>query len=152
MSPFRPLCLALILAASPAFATITVSFPSLTYTDLGPPGRDRDDVKNELARYLHALDARYLKPSDDLWVEVIDVDLAGNRNVGRNDIRVARGNSDFPTIVVRYKFQHDGKTLAGEDTLTNTMYQQSMVLKGNSVPYYPEKQMLEGWFKERFVR
>lgn len=153
MNPFRPCFLATLLAAAfPALATVTVSFPSLTYSDLGPPGHDRDEVKNELARYIQELDARYLTPADNLWVDVLDVDLAGNRNMGRHDIRVSRGNSDFPTMVVRYKLERDGKTLAGEDTLSNAFYQNSMVLKSGSTPYFSEKRMLEDWFKGRFAR
>jgi hypothetical protein len=154
MKPISSRCFALLLAvAFPAMATVTVSFPSLTYSDLGPPGKDRDDVKNELATYLHVLDAKYLKASDNLWVEVVDVDLAGDRVPGRHDVRVARGKSDIPTIVVRYKLERDGKTLAGEDTLSNATYQQStMTLQASSTPYYYEKRMLEDWFRERFAR
>ena len=153
MNPFRLTCLSLLLSAAlPALATVTVSFPSQMYTDIGPPGRESDDVKNELARHLQSLDAKYLASGDNLWIEVIDVDLAGNRTMGRYDIRVSRGKSDFPTVVVRYKLERGGKTTSGEDTLTDSSYQQSMTMQGSSSALYHEKRLLEGWFKERFAR
>jgi hypothetical protein len=72
--------------------------------------------------------------------------------MGRHDVRVTRGNSDFPTIVVRYKLDRGGQTTTGEDTLRNTSYSFSMTQKGSSEPFYYEKQLLEGWFKDRFAR
>jgi len=142
-------------AGLPALAAVTVSFPSPSYTDIGRHGsREAEDVKNELARYIHALDAKYNKAGDSLWVEVVDVDLAGNRIVtGARDYRVARGASDIPMIVVRYRLERDGKVSTGEDTLKDLGYQQS-TLQVNSATesLHYEKRLLEGWFKERFSR
>src|SRR6187401_229209 len=89
-------------AALPATAAVTVSFPSPTYSDIGRPGFEADSIKNDLARHIEALGAKYLAPSEDLWLEVVDVDLAGERTHGRYDLRVARGNSDFPRMTLRY--------------------------------------------------
>jgi len=153
MNPFRFCYLPILLfAAFPAFANVTVSFPSPTYTDIGPPGHERDDVKNELARHIQALEAKYGSPSDNLWIEVVDVDLAGNRSGGRHDVRVTRGNSDFPQIVVRYKLDRGGQLKTGEDTLRDVSYSFSMTKKGSSEPLYYEKQLLENWFKDRFAQ
>jgi hypothetical protein len=138
--------------ALPSLATVTVSFPSPRYSDIGQ-GRDADDVKNELARHIQGLDAKYLKAGDNLWVEVIDVDLAGDRVVTAvRDYRVTRGKSDVPSIMLRYRLERDGRTTAGEETLNNLNYQQSTLRTGSSEPLYYEKVMLEGWFKERFAR
>lgn len=143
------------LVALPALATVTVSFPSPTYTDIGTDGsKDADDVKNALARYIHALDSKYLKPEDNLWVEVVDVDLAGELVArGSRDRRVLRGGADFPAIVVRYRLERGGKASSGEDTLKEMAYQQSalQVNAGNESLYY-EKRLLERWFRERFAR
>jgi len=153
--PIRVALAAALLAALPAAATVTVSFPSPSYTDIGRyNSKEADDVKNELARHIHTLDAKYLKPGDNLWVEVIDVDLAGDRVMtGRRDYRVTRGKSDIPMIVVRYRLERDGKATSGEDTLKDLGYQQS-TLQVNSATesLHYEKRLLEGWFKERFAR
>ena len=146
---------AALAAALPAFAGVTVSFPSPTYTDIGRSGsKEAEDVKNELARHIHTLDAKYLKAGDNLWVEVVDVDLAGNRVVtGKRDYRVARGASDIPMIVVRYRLERDGKASTGEDTLRELAYQQSSLqVTSSSEPLHYEKRLLEGWFKDRFAR
>ena len=143
----------LLVLAFPAAAAVTVAFPSSTYSDIGEPGRDADEVKNELARYLHALDARYLSPQDNLWIDVVDVDLAGNREFIRGrEIRVERGNSDFPRITLRYKLERGGRTTAGEDTVSDSSYLwfPARIRPTGSLPY--EKRMLEDWFRERFAR
>jgi hypothetical protein len=92
-TPIRIALAAAVLAALPATATVTVSFPSPVYSDIGWNGsKEAEDVKNELARYIHTLDAKYLKPEDNLWVEVLDVDLAGEViSRGPRDRRVLRG-------------------------------------------------------------
>ena len=147
-------CLALLLiAALPAAAAVTVSFPSESYTDIGPPGAEVEEVKNELARHLHVLDARYLAPGDSLWIEVLDVDLAGRlHHTGRGEIRVASGQADWPRIKVRYRLERNGKTSAGEDTVSDPSYLwfPSRARPHQSMPH--EKRMLETWFKEKFAR
>ena len=143
----------LLLAAFPAAATVTVSFPSATYTDIGPHGADGDEVKNELARYLHVLDARYLPPADNLWIEVLDVDLAGRLHpTSRGEIRVASGQADWPRIKVRYRLERNGKATSGEDTVSDPSYLwfPSRARPSESMPH--EKRMLEAWFRERFAR
>ena len=153
--PARYALATVLAAALPALATVTVSFPSPTYTDIGRHGsKEADDVKNELARYIHTLDAKYLKAGDNLWVDVVDVDLAGNRIVtGARDYRVARGSSDIPMIRVRYRLEREGKVSTGEDTLKELGYQQSTLqVNSSSETLHYEKRMLEGWFKERFAR
>ena len=154
-APTRIALAAVLAAALPAAATVTVSFPSPSYTDIGRHNsKEADEVKNELARHIHTLDAKYLKPGDNLWVEVIDVDLAGDRVVtGARDYRVSRGKSDIPMIVVRYRLERDGKTTNGEDTLKELGYQQSTLqVNSGTEPLHYEKRLLDGWFKERFAR
>ena len=156
MKPSRRVteCFAILLAAAlPAAGAVTVSFPSSSYTDIGPPGAEVDEVKNELARYLHALDARYLAPTDNLWIEIVDVDLAGRlQPTSRGEIRVARGQADWPRIKVRYRFERGGKTTAGEDMVSDPSYLwfPSRARPSESMPH--EKRMLEAWFREKFAR
>ena len=143
---------ALALAAGlPAAAAVTVSFPSPTYSDIGPPGFEADSVKNDLARHLQALGDRYLAPDDDLWLEVIDVDLAGERTHGRYDLRVARGNSDFPRMTLRYKLSGP-RSASGQDDIGDSSYLwfPSRARQPERLEF--EKKMLEDWFKQRFAR
>jgi hypothetical protein len=151
MNPrFAPICLAILtLAAFPALAAVTVSFPSGYYTDIGRPGSvDADNAKRDIARILESLDARYLAPGD-----VIDVDLAGDRIYsGAREFRVAKGKSDFPRFVLRYRLERDGKVSAGEDTVDEVNYLQSMSKLGSAESMYHEKLLLENWFKARFAR
>lgn len=154
MNPFRfAPALALAALALPAAATVTVSFPSHRYTDIGSTTAESEEVKNELARYFHALDARYLSAQDSLWIEVVDVDLAGNRqSIGGREIRVARGNADFPKITVRYRLERGGRVTSAEETLADSSYLwfPSRHRTEQTLPH--EKRMLEAWFRERFAR
>ena len=143
----------LLVLGFPAVGAVTVAFPSAVYSDIGPPGYEADEVKNELARYLHALDARYLSPQDNLWIDVLDVDLAGNRQfIHGREIRVERGNADFPRITLRYKLERGGRTTTGEETISDSSYLwfPARIQPSGSMPH--EKRMLEAWFKERFAR
>ena len=144
----------LIVAALPATAAVTVSYPSTYYSDIGPPGPDAEEVKAELARHLQMLGSRHLAPNDQLRIEVLDVDLAGEREMvvsaGR-DIRVARGRADFPRITLRYTLE-GSRTLRGEDSIADPGY---LNFPMRSRPYeklYHEKKLLETWFRDRFAK
>ena len=138
-------------AALPAAAAVTVSFPSPTYSDIGPPGFEADSVKNDLARHMQELGAKYLAPNEDLWLEVIDVDLAGERTYGRYDLRVARGNADFPRMTLRYKLS-GARSASGQDDIGDSSYMwfPSRTRQPERLEF--EKKMLEDWFKQRFAR
>jgi len=144
-----------ILLAAGAFgaqAAVTVSFPSPMYTDIGPPGPQRDVVKNELAKFVHALDAKYLKPGDELWLEFIDADLAGNPEwVRGRELRVSRGSADWPQFTLRFRLQRDGKVVTGEDRIGDMAYQWHPNYAARQDPYFAEKRLLEDWFRKRFV-
>jgi len=106
----------LLVAAMPAGAAVTVSFGPGPYSDIGPPGAESEKVKDELARHLQALGARYLAQQDNLRIEVLDVDLAGELQMTRSgrDIRIARGQADFPRIKLRYTLEAGAKSASGE--------------------------------------
>jgi len=141
---------ALALAAGlPAAAAVTVSFPSPTYSDIGPPGYEADSVKNDLARHLQALGGKYLEPNEELWIDVIDVNLAGERTYGRHDVRVSRGNSDFPKMTLRYKLTGP-RNSSGEDSIGDSSYLWFPSRARQPERLDSEKRMLEDWFKQRF--
>ena len=148
--PLELLAVALV-AAFPASAAVTVSFPSPTYADIGPPGFESDRVKNELAAYIQELGSKYLAPNEDLWIDVLEVDLAGERTHGRYDIRVTRGNADFPRMTLRYKLSGP-RTASGQDDIGDSSYLwfPSRARQPERLEF--EKKMLDEWFKQRFAR
>ena len=151
MKRLFPLLAVALAAALPAAAGVTVSFPNVTYTDIGPRGYEADSVKNDLARHLQALGAQYLAPNEDLWIDVLDVDLAGERTHGRYDLRVARGNADFPRMTLRYRL-NGPRTASGQDDIGDSSYLwfPSRTRQPERLEF--EKKLLEDWFKQRFGR
>ena len=150
----RNLLATLLVAALPAGASVTVSYPSQTYADIGAPGFDAEDVKEELARHLQSLGARYLSPQDQLRVDILDVDLAGERELAARagrEIRVLRGKADFPRITLRYDLQ-GGRSLRGEETISDMSYLWFPQRSRASEKLYHEKRLLEHWFRDRFAR
>jgi hypothetical protein len=144
---------ALFLAAValPAAAAVTVSFPSRDYTDIGRSPADQEAAKNELARYVHALDAKYLKRGEELWLEFVDVDLAGRLELVKGqEVRVTRGGADWPQFKLRYRLVRDGKTTDGEESISDMSYQWNKASKPDAYSF--EKQLLEDWFRKRFAR
>ena len=144
----------LVAAAMPAGAAVTVTFGPGPYSDMGPVGAEREKVKDELARHLQALGARYLAPQDNLRVEVLDVDLAGELQLSRGgrDVRVARGKADFPRIKVRYTLEAGAKSASGEETISDSSYLWFPARGRESEALYHEKRLLDAWFKEHFAR
>ena len=147
-----PFLAAALAAALPAAAGVTISFPSPTYSDIGAPGIDADRTKNDLARHLQSLGAKYLAPNEDLWIDVIDVDLAGDRTMGRHDLRVTRGTSDFPRMTLRYKLSGPERSKNGQDDIGDSSYQWFPSRARTPEPLESEKRLLEEWFKQRFAR
>ena len=144
----------LLVAAMPAGAAVTVTFGPGPYSDIGPPGAETEKVKDELARHLQALGSRYLAPQDNLRIEVLDVDLAGEPQMGRGgrDVRVARGKADFPRIKVRYSLDAGAKSASGEETISDTSYLWFPARGRESETLYHEKRLLDSWFKAHFAR
>src|ERR1700686_4054518 len=76
-SPIRILLAGFAIASSGALAAVTVSHTDATrYSDAG---NYRDAKRNvaEIQHHLELLGARYLLPSQNLKIEIVDVDLAG---------------------------------------------------------------------------
>jgi len=144
------------LAVLPASAAITVSFRQpQNYIDV-----DRfdelDNVTYGLEQHLKALGERYLRPGQELKIEILDIDLAGERHLVRRpqrDIRVVRDlGIDSPSIDLHYSLEESGKVVAsGQEHVADMRFMN----RGNV--YAPddylryEKRMLDAWFKQRFV-
>jgi len=123
------------------------------YTDVYPTGRR--GTESELNGTLAALKKliveagnKTLKPNDELKLDVLDVNLAGDFPPTQSlahEIRVMR-NVDWPSIKVRYTLKRDGKESTGEVVISDMSYLQgSQCSSAESFCY--ERRMMERWFR-----
>ena len=147
-----------ICAAGAASAAVTVTFVQPErYVDLPFAPWERDTVMKDLDQYLVKMGAKWLPAGQDLKIEVLDIDLAGNlRNArsGGQQIRVLNGGADWPMIEVRYTLESSGKTLrTGTDRLSDMNYFNSHVTDRSRFreSLFYEKRMLQDWFKAKFA-
>lgn len=147
--------LALLCAAASAGASAAAS---VTYvnpdkmTDVPRNQRDRASMEADLLAHFNTLSAR-LPAGQDLKVEILDLDLAGDvfPRVAIQNVRVFKGRADFPRIHLRYSIEQDGKVLSsGERRLTDMAYQMGFNRYHNEI-YSHEKQLLDDWFRKEII-
>lgn len=144
---------AALLAPGPGLAGVKVRFVNPgRYTDAGGFGETGATLA-AFRGYFERLGQRFLDPHDDLTIDVLDIDLAGQfEPVGRgfSEVRVLRGATP-PRFRLRYVLSERGKRrLSGEDDLGDINYQMTPRTSTDSYAY--EKAMLADWFKSRFSR
>ena len=151
------LCAGLLLApAAASWAKVTVTFTKPdNYADMPFSRVDRERVMQELQDYLVQLGAKL--PADrDLKLEILDIDLAGRVDPGRfrfDDVRIMRGRADWPRMDIRYSLESNGKVIEqGEDQLADMSYMDRVNSYWNSEPLRYEKQMIDDWFKKKFLK
>lgn len=140
--------------ASAGTVTVTSVDPS-RFSDAGSALWEKEAALDALTRHLQGLGERHLPADQTLQVEVLDLDLAGtlrySSRAGR-ELRVLRGSADVPRIRLRYALESGGKSLQGaQETVTDLSYMRGIPRTEHADPLHYEKQMLERWFKERFV-
>jgi hypothetical protein len=142
----------LCMTASVANAETTVTFVAPEkYADMPFASYDKDRVKEELKLHFEKLGAK-LPENEDFKVEVLDVDLAGERDRRASsplELRILRGGADWPRIEVRYSVESQGKVLtSGTTQISDMNYLQTFnqYSKGEFLRY--EKRMIDKWFKE----
>ena len=143
---FLSMCLALS-----AQADVSVSFLKPEgYTDAGGNAVDVKRVTDELSRYLEKLGSRYLKPEQNLTIEVLDIDLAGRVSTRTStDLRVMRGGADWPRMRMRYALETPGQApRSGEEILSDHDYMRVPNRETDALAH--EKRMLDDWFRARF--
>jgi hypothetical protein len=147
--------LALMLVPAKADAGVSVSFVAPErYRDaeIGGSG-SRATTLSELRQHIQGLGNRYLKSGQDLSIEVLDVDLAGERRPfarSFSDTRIVTGVTP-PRIALRYTLRERGRVLRrGEETLSDINFQMRSDARrsGESLAY--EKDMLTDWFRATF--
>lgn len=142
-----------------ASAIVTVEFDS--------PGQFRDasledryavdagePALQEISRHLQKLGERYLAPGETLTVEVLDVDLAGRFEPWRQRLHGVRimNSVTWPMIRLRYTLERDGRTkMSAEERVIDQVYlgRHRTYFSSDRLGY--EKQMLDDWFRARFV-
>jgi len=141
-----------LLSAGSAVAGATVTYASPdNFTDMPFPNWERERVLKELSAHFDKLATR-LPPGQDLKVEILDVNLAGELRPnfrGGQDLRILKGGADWPHMHLRYTIEQDGKVIkSGDEQLSDMNYlsQNSRAYNGDLLRY--EKKMLDDWFKQ----
>jgi len=140
------------LTAGSAGAAVTVTYVQPDrFSDVPFVTWEREDTLKELTEHFTKL-GNSLPPGQDLRIEVLDVDLAGraipSARLGR-DIRVMRGQADWPRIQLRFSLEQDGQVLkSGEAQLSDMNYLNHMSYYFDSEPLRYEKQMIDDWFEK----
>lgn len=148
--------LGLLTAGAVTAGTVDIRFDHPeSYSDSGDNVHDAAQVREQLAAHLRKLGEAWLPPGQQLKIEILDIDLAGQvrplRRLAR-DVRVLRGRADWPRISLRYTLLAGPEVLArGEEVVADMSYLErtSSIDRNESLGY--EKRMLERWFRERFA-
>ncbi|MCL4696193.1 MAG: DUF3016 domain-containing protein [Burkholderiaceae bacterium] len=123
------------------------------YRDAGLLAPDRERTLATLAAHLKQL-AQRLPDGRQLRIDVLDVDLAGDRSPRPGtDVRVLRGGADVPRLHLKWTLEEGGRTIkSGEDRFTDLGYLTQAphrAAASGDLPY--EKRLLTRWFDERFA-
>ena len=145
--------LALAAGGASAAATVTYVQPE-RFSDIPFAHHDRERVLDSMTDHFNKLAAR-LPAGQDLNVEVLDIDLAGQSLPSRmsaQDLRVMNGGADWPRIKLRYSITQGGQVVrSGEENLRDMTYlDHPNRFNGSDLLRY-EKKMLDDWFKERLA-
>jgi hypothetical protein len=144
----------LLIASASAFATATV-----TYVDIGKMSdvprdfHDRENMQFLFREHLNMLSEK-LPAGQVLKVDFLDIDLAGDEfpRVAVRDVRVLKGQADWPRLHLRYSVERDGQVVAsGEAKLSDPNYLMG-ANRYNRDLYSHEKQMLHDWFRKDILK
>ena len=124
------------------------------FADIGITPRDREDTLKQLTKHFEVLAERYLADGQRLKVEVLDVDMAGeirpSIRVG-HDVRIVKGEADWPIIKMRYALEAPGQAArGGESTLADMGYARRTRQMREDEPLHYERRMLDEWFAAQF--
>lgn len=141
------------IAAASAAAEANVSYLKPTeMTDVPRHYKDLETMEFTFTEHLKQLSEK-LPAGQVLKVEFLDIDLAGDvfPRVAVRDIRVTKGQADWPRIHLRYSIEQDGKIISsGEKKLADPNYQMGINTYQQELYAY-EKQMLDTWFRKEIL-
>lgn len=158
MKPFiRQLSLAAacLLVAGSALAGVTVNYiQPEKYTDMPFTPWEREDVMKGLTEHFQKLGQK-LPADTNLTIDVLDVDLAGRVVPGMHsgrDLRILRGEADWPHMRLRYSEEQAGHVIAsGEADLSDMSYLHRINRYFEGYPLRFEKQMIDDWFDKTIL-
>jgi len=144
----------MLLVSASAFATANVTFVGLDkMTDVPHDFHKREDMQFALREHFNRL-SEQLPAGQMLKVDVLDIDLAGEEfpRVSVQEIRVLKGQADWPRMHLRYSIEQDGRPVAsGDSEIADPGY-----LMGSNrysqEAYGYEKQMLDDWFRKEVLK
>ena len=144
----------MLLVSASAFATANVTFVGLDkMTDVPHDFHKREDMQFALREHFNRL-SEQLPAGQMLKVDVLDIDLAGEEfpRVSVQEIRVLKGQADWPRMHLRYSIEQDGRPVAsGDSEISDPGY-----LMGSNrysqEAYGYEKQMLDDWFRKEVLK
>ena len=144
------LLMAALLGPSPGFAGVKVRFINPErYTDADAyGGGSREATLAEFRAYLETLGRRLLAPGQNLSIDVLDIDLAGQDEprARGTETRVMRDVTP-PRIKLRYTLSGGGRrTTSGGDDLSDMNYLMNPS-GGLGGRYGYEKALLDDWFR-----
>lgn len=144
----------LLLVSASAFATATVTFVDIDkMADVPHDARKREDMQFIFRQHLSQL-SEQLPAGQVLKVDFLDIDLAGEEfpRVAVQDVRVLKGQADWPRMHLRYSIEQDGKVVgSGESNLSDPGYLMGSNRYGQDAYSY-EKQMLDDWFRKEVLK
>lgn len=154
--PTAALLIGIGVGAAQAGGTVTVSFTEPEkFADAGNSRFEIPDTTKALAIHLQQLGQRHLPDGQTLSIEVLDIDLAGAMQPSRRttrDIRVVKGQADWPRISLRYTLNAPGQAArSAEESISDLGYTSHITMYTRSDPLHYEKHMLSEWFKARFA-
>lgn len=144
--------------AAPAQVSLVLVQPA-QFTDAGYSRRtataaELERLQQALQGALQPLAAERLPAGDQLQVEVLDVDLAGELQMMRwptgSELRVMR-EITWPRITLRWRLLHEGREVSrGEQRLSDLNYLAGRPPGSDSDRYDPERRLLQRWFQQTF--
>jgi hypothetical protein len=144
----------LLIASVSANATATVAFIAIDkMTDVPRDYHDRENMQFLFREHVQQLSEK-LPAGQVLKVDFLDIDLAGDEfpRVSVRDVRVLKGQADWPRIQLRYSIERDGAVVAsGEAKLSDPNYLMGLNRYGRDL-YSHEKQMLDEWFRKDVLK
>ena len=147
------MALLFLLTSAGASAAAKVSYVEAEkMTDVPRFASEREAMEATFREHIETLAAK-LPAGQELTVEFLDIDLAGDvfPRVPVRDIRVLKGQADWPRMHLRYSLEQDGKVLRSGDQeiadpnylMGSNRYQQEL--------YGHEKHLLDDWFRKQIL-
>jgi len=151
-----PLIVLLLLPFRTSASVEIVYLEPESYTDASLRYYDSPEksvVLKDLSKHLEKLSDQYLDTTQQLKMEILDMDLAGRFepwHARGYDIRYLR-DITWPRMKVRYELLENGQIISSaEETISDMSYLMHVNRYFHSDRLRYEKSMLDGWFRSRF--